>query len=56
MTDEQKAEAELRARGIWRVAPGLWCDASVPDLIAVVPERDNATDVRAALSSSPKET
>jgi hypothetical protein len=37
---EIEFQSDLAARGIWRVAPGLWCDASVPDLIAVAPERE----------------
>ena len=46
---EQAARDDLHARGIWKVAPGLWCDRSVPDMIAVVPEMDTARNVRAAL-------
>jgi hypothetical protein len=49
---EREFQSDLAARGIWRVAPGLWCDASVPDLIAVAPERDNAADVHAALAKA----
>lgn len=46
---EARATADLMARGVWRIAPGLWCDKSVPDMIAVAPEQDTARRVRAAL-------
>lgn len=49
---EDEATADLKSRGVWRMAPGLWCDASVPDLIAVDDEVDNATTVRKALQSA----
>jgi hypothetical protein len=49
---EREAQADLRSRGVWRIAPGLWCDASVPDLIAVHPKRDTACNVRKALQQS----
>lgn len=46
---EDAARDDLRARGIWRIAPGLWCDSTTPDLIAVAAGRDTARDVHAAL-------
>lgn len=49
---ESEAIADLRKRGVWRLAPGLWCDASMPDLIVVVPELDTASCVRAALEQA----
>lgn len=46
---EDEARTDLHQRGVWQMAPGLWCDASVPDMISVVPELDTAVDVRRAL-------
>ena len=51
MTEEQ-APSDLYARGIWRMAPGLWCDRNVPDLIAVADERDTALEVRTSLANA----
>lgn len=49
---EEEASADLHARGVFRMAPGLRCDKSVPDLIAVHPDADNAIDVRRALKKA----
>ena len=49
MTEDQACR-DLQMRGVWRLAPGLWCDKSTPDLIAVAPEKDTALQVRAALT------
>lgn len=49
---ENQATLDLRKRGVWRLAPGLWCDRTVPGLISVAPEADNARDVRAALAKA----
>lgn len=49
---EQQAKDDLYRRGIWQLAPGLWCDKNIPDMIAVHCERDNAIEVRAALIKS----
>ena len=46
---EQAARNDLHARGVWQLAPGLWCDKSVPGIISVEPEMDTALDVRASL-------
>lgn len=45
MTEEQ-ARTDLHNRGVWRMAPGLWCDKSVPDFIAVAGAQDTAIQVR----------
>ena len=50
--DEHAVAEDLRARGVWRIAPGLWCDKSVPDMILVAPEVDTAISVRAALDKA----
>lgn len=49
---EHDAAADLRRRGVWRLAPGLWCDSSVPDLISVAADMDTARDVRLALAEA----
>ena len=49
---EPEASKDLHARGIWRIAPGLWCDKSIPDLIEVHEDYDNAVAVRRALVRS----
>ena len=49
---EAEATADLSARGVWRLAPGLWGNRAVPEMIAVAPQKDNARDVRAALKAA----
>lgn len=49
---EDEAKLDLRDRGIWRMAPGLWCDQTVPDLIGVHDVSDNAVCVRNALDKA----
>ena len=49
MESEDKATKDLRERGVFRMAPGLWCDSTRPDLISVIPDCDNAVSVRRAL-------
>ena len=49
---ESAAAADLRRRGIWRIAPGLWCDRTEPGLIAVALDADTAWQVRAALKQA----
>lgn len=46
---EKGAADNSRARGVWRIAPGLWCDRSVPDMISVAPEVDAVRGVHSAL-------
>ena len=46
---EREASKDLYARGIFQIAPGLWCDTSVPDMIQVHDDRDTAFAVRRAL-------
>ena len=49
---EEQARTDLYERGVWRMAPGLWADRTVPDLIAVQEDQDNAVSVRAALDKA----
>jgi hypothetical protein len=49
---EYEAARDLHSRGIFQLAPGLWCDKSVPDMIAVADEHDTAIGVRRALEKA----
>lgn len=49
---EDEARNDLNKRGVFKIAPCLWCDKSVPDMIDVHPDQDTAMAVRAALELS----
>lgn len=49
---EDEARHDLHIRGVWQLAPGLWADKNIPDMISVVPEHDTALGVRDGLIRS----
>ena len=49
---EQQASQDLHSRGVWQMAPGLWCDKSEPGFIAVDESQDTALKVRSALEKA----
>lgn len=48
---EKEAHDDLYARGVWQLAPGLWCDKQAFEMIPADDAMDNAIAIRAWLVS-----